>query len=149
MECADTAHGIDAHIISDGGMQVIGDFSKAYAGGADFIMSGSMFAAHDESGGDLVTDENTGKQYKIYYGMSSTTAMNKYSGGVAKYRSSEGKTVKLDYRGPVDNTILDIMGGIRSSMTYIGAKKIKDIPKCATFIRVNRQLNQIYNGREV
>jgi GMP reductase len=149
MECADTAHGIDAHIISDGGMQVIGDFSKAYAGGADFIMSGSMFAAHDESGGDLVTDEITGKQYKIYYGMSSTTAMNKYSGGVAKYRSSEGKTVKLDYRGPVDNTILDIMGGIRSSMTYIGAKKIKDIPKCATFIRVNRQLNQIYNGKEV
>jgi GMP reductase len=149
MECADTAHGIDAHIISDGGMQVIGDFSKAYAGGADFIMSGSMFAAHDESGGELITDESTGKQYKIYYGMSSTTAMNKYSGGVAKYRSSEGKTVKLDYRGPVDNTILDIMGGIRSSMTYIGAKKIKDIPKCATFIRVNRQLNQIYNSREV
>jgi GMP reductase len=149
MECADTAHGIDAHIISDGGVQVIGDLSKAYAGGADFIMSGSMFAAHNESGGDLVTDESSGKQYKIYYGMSSTTAMNKYSGGVARYRSSEGKTVKLDYRGPVDNTILDIMGGIRSSMTYIGAKKIKDIPKCATFIRVNRQLNQIYNGREI
>jgi GMP reductase len=149
MECGDTAHGIDAHIISDGGMQVIGDFSKAYAGGADFIMSGSMFAAHQESGGELETDITTGKQYKIYYGMSSTTAMNKYSGGVANYRSSEGKTVKLDYRGPVQNTILDIMGGIRSSMTYVGAKKIKDIPKCATFIRVNRQLNQIYNGREV
>lgn len=148
MECSDTAHGIDAHIISDGGMQVIGDFSKAYAGGADFIMSGSMFAAHDESGGELVEDKENGKKYKIFYGMSSTTAMNKYSGGVAKYRSSEGKTVKIEYRGPVENTILDILGGIRSCMTYLGAKKIKDIPKCATFVRVNRQLNQIYNGKE-
>jgi GMP reductase len=81
--------------------------------------------------------------------MSSTTAMNKYSGGVAKYRSSEGKTVKIKYRGPVENTINDIQDGIRSSMTYLGAKKIKDIPKCATFVRVNRQLNQIYNGKEI
>ena len=82
--------------------------------------------------------------YKIFYGMSSTTAMNKYSGGVAKYRSSEGKTVKIEFRGDVEATILEIFGGIRSSMTYLGAKKLKDIPKCATFIRVNRQLNQIY-----
>lgn len=144
MECSDTAHGIDAHIISDGGIQVIGDFSKAYAGGADFVMSGSMFAGHLESGGELIDDKENGKQFKIFYGMSSTTAMNKYSGGVAKYRSSEGKTVKLEFRGPVEATILEILGGIRSSMTYLGAKKIKDIPKCATFIRVNRQLNQIY-----
>jgi GMP reductase len=149
IECSDTAHGIDAHIISDGGMQVIGDFSKAYAAGADFIMSGSMFAAHDESGGELVEDKDNGKKYKVFYGMSSTTAMNKYSGGVAKYRSSEGKTVKIEYRGPIENTILDILGGIRSCMTYLGSKKIKDIPKCATFIRVNRQLNQIYNGNEI
>ena len=149
MECSDTAHGINAHIISDGGMQVIGDFSKAYAGGADFIMSGSMFAAHKESKGELIEDPVTKKKYKLFYGMSSTTAMDKYNGGVAKYKSSEGKTVKLNYRGPIDNTISDIMGGIRSSMTYIGAKKVKDIPKCATFIRVNRQLNQIYNHNEV
>lgn len=152
MECADTAHGLDAHIISDGGLQVVGDFSKAYGAGADFVMSGSMFAGHNESGGELVEetkDDGTSKLFKIFYGMSSTTAMNKYSGGVAKYRSSEGKTVKIEHRGPVQNTILDIKGGIRSSMTYIGAKKIKDIPKCATFIRVNRQLNQIYNGKEV
>jgi GMP reductase len=149
MECSDTAHGIDAHIISDGGIQVIGDFSKAYAGGADFVMSGSMFAGHLESGGELITDKDTGKKYKVFYGMSSTTAMNKYSGGVAKYRSSEGKTVKMEYKGPVEVTLLDILGGIRSCMTYLGAKKIKDIPKCATFIRVNRQLNQLYNGLEV
>jgi len=147
IECADTAHGLDAHIISDGGLQVVGDFAKAYGAGADFVMSGSMFAGFTESGGELI--EENGKQYKIFYGMSSSTAMNKYSGGVAKYRSSEGKAVKLEYRGPVENTILDIQGGIRSTMTYIGAKKIKDIPKCATFIRVNRQLNQIYNGKEI
>jgi GMP reductase len=149
IECADTAHGLDAHIISDGGLQVVGDFSKAYGVGADFVMSGSMFAGHDESGGELIIDENNGKKYKIFYGMSSTTAMNKYSGGVAKYRSSEGKTVKIEYRGPVKDTILDIQGGVRSTMTYLGAKKIKDIPKCATFVRVNHQLNQIYNGKEV
>ena len=107
-----------------------------------------MFAAHEESNGELKADEN-GKPYKLFYGMSSTTAMDKYNGGVAKYKSSEGKTVKLPYRGPIENTINDIMGGIRSSMTYMGAKKIKDIPKCATFIRVNRQLNQIYNQNEV
>jgi GMP reductase len=149
IECADTAHGLNAHIISDGGLQVVGDFSKAYAGGADFVMSGSMFAGHAESGGDLVTDPKTNEIYKVFYGMSSTKAMEKYSGGVAKYRSSEGKAVKIAYRGSVENTILDIQGGIRSCMTYLGAKKIKDIPKCATFVRVNRQLNQIYNGREV
>jgi len=147
IECADTAHGLDAHIISDGGLQVIGDFSKAYGAGADFVMSGSMFAGHDESGGDLA--EEGGKMYKIFYGMSSSTAMNKYSGGVAKYRTSEGKTVRIAHRGPVEHTILDIQGGIRSCMTYLGAKKIKDIPKCATFVRVSRQLNQIYNGKEV
>jgi len=147
IECADTAHGLDAHIISDGGLQVVGDFSKAYGAGSDFVMSGSMFAGHSESGGDLI--EESGKQYKIFYGMSSSTAMNKYSGGIAEYRSSEGKTVKIEYRGDVKHTIHNIQGGIRSTMTYIGAKKIKDIPKCTTFVRVNRQLNQIYNGNEI
>ena len=149
MECSDTAHGMDAHIISDGGIQVIGDFAKAFGAGADFVMSGSMFAGHEESGGEKVceTDEKTGetKTYKIFYGMSSETAMNKYHGGVAKYRASEGKTVRVPYRGEVANTILEVMGGIRSSMTYIGAKKIKDIAKCATFVRVNRQLNNLFS----
>lgn len=147
IECADTAHGLNGHIISDGGLQVIGDFSKAYGAGADFVMSGSMFAGHDESGGDLVEIDNI--FYKIFYGMSSSTAMNKYSGGVSSYKSSEGKTVKIKHRGQVEHTILEILGGIRSTMTYIGAKKIKDICKCASFIRVNHQLNQIYNGQEI
>jgi GMP reductase len=149
IECADTAHGLDAHIISDGGLQVVGDFSKAYGAGADFVMSGSMFAGHLESGGEIIKDPIDNKQYKVFYGMSSDTAMNKHSGGVAHYRSSEGKTVKIQYRGPVSSKILDIQGGIRSTMTYIGAKKIKDIPKCTTFARVNRQLNTIYNGQEI
>jgi GMP reductase len=147
IECADTAHGLDAHIISDGGLQVVGDFSKAYGAGADFVMSGSMFAGHNESGGDLIIEGD--KKYKVFYGMSSSNAMNKYSGGVAKYRSSEGKAVKIECRGPVEETILNIQGGIRSCMTYLGAKKIKDIPKCASFVRVNRQLNQMYNGKEI
>jgi GMP reductase len=147
IECADTAHGLDAHIISDGGLQVVGDFSKAYGAGADFVMSGSMFAGHNESGGELIVEGE--KTYKVFYGMSSSNAMNKYSGGVAKYRSSEGKAVKIEHRGPVEETILNIQGGIRSCMTYLGAKKIKDIPKCASFVRVNRQLNQIYNGKEI
>jgi GMP reductase len=147
IECADTAHGLDAHIISDGGLQVVGDFSKAYGAGADFVMSGSMFAGHNESGGELIVEGE--KTFKVFYGMSSSNAMNKYSGGVAKYRSSEGKAVKIEHRGPVEETILNIQGGIRSCMTYLGAKKIKDIPKCASFVRVNRQLNQIYNGKEI
>lgn len=145
VECADTAHGNDAHIISDGGLQVIGDFAKAYGAGADFVMSGSMFAGHIESGGELI--EENGVQYKLFYGMSSASAMTKYSGGVAKYRSAEGKTVRVRCKGDVQNTVFDIQGGIRSSMTYLGAKKIKDIARCASFIRVNRQLNQIY-GRD-
>ena len=147
IECANTAHGLGAHIISDGGLQVVGDFSKAFGAGADFVMSGSMFAAHYESGGVII--EENGKQYKVFYGMSSKEAMEKYSNGVASYRSSEGKAVKLNYRGEVKNTIQDILGGIRSCMTYIGAKKLKDIPKCTTFVRVNRQLNTIYNNVEI
>ena len=89
------------------------------------------------------------KKYKVFYGMSSSTAMNKYNSGVAKYRSSEGKTVRVGYKGPVENTIQDILGGIRSTCTYIGAHRIKDIPKCCTFMRVNNQVNTIYNGKEV
>ena len=147
IETADTAHGLGAHIISDGGIQVIGDFSKAFGAGADFVMCGSMFAAHDESGGELVNCD--GKLYKIFYGMSSTTAMDKYNGGVANYKVSEGKTVKLEYRGPVKNTITDILGGIRSTMTYIGAKKLKHFGRCTTFVKVYNQLNKIYNGKEV
>ena len=105
-------------------------------------MMGSMFAGHDECVGEIV--EKNGEKYKIYYGMSSSTAMNKYHGGISDYRSSEGKKVEVKYKGNVINTVKDILGGIRSTCSYIGASRIKDMPKCATFIRVNHQLNTFY-----
>ena len=107
------------------------------------FMLGSMLAGHTESGGEIVEEDD--KKYKIFYGMSSETAMNKHYGGVSKYRSSEGKTVKLEYRGDVSNTIDDLLGGIRSTCTYVNARSLKDLPKCTTFFRVNNQVNKIYS----
>lgn len=109
-------------------------------------MAGGMFAAHDESGGELVSID--GKMYKQFYGMSSSVAMNKHSGGVADYRSSEGKAVILPYKGPVKNTVNDILGGIRSSCTYVGASKLKELPKRTTFIRVTQQINEIFGSKD-
>lgn len=142
LECADAAHGCRGHIISDGGIVYPGDISKAFGSGADFVMMGSIFAGHAECAGELI--EEDGKEYKLFYGMSSDTAMNKYHGGVAKHRSSEGKTVKVQYKGPVKDTIQDFLGGVRSTCTYVGAKRLKDLPKCCTFIRVNNIVNKIY-----
>ncbi len=140
IECADAAHGLGGHIISDGGCKVPGDVSKAFGGGADFVMLGGMLAGHDESGGDLV--EKNGERYKQFYGMSSETAMNKYAGGVAEYRASEGKTVTIKYRGPVNATMQDLLGGVRSTCTYVGAQSLKELTKRTTFIRVEEQHNQ-------
>ena len=142
MECSDAAHGVGGMIISDGGICYPGDVSKAFGGGSDFVMIGSMFAGHEECPGEVL--EEDGKKYKLFYGMSSDTAMNKYHGGVACYRSSEGKTVKVPYKGPVINTIQNILGGVRSTCTYVGANRLKDLSKCATFVRVNRQVNTFY-----
>ena len=144
IECADAAHGCNGHIISDGGITCPGDAAKAFGAGADFVMLGSMLAGHDESGGDLITDEDDNIQYKVFYGMSSDTAMNKHYGGVNKYRSSEGKTVKVKFKGPVIDTIQDLLGGIRSTCTYVNANRLKDLSKCCTFIRVNNQVNTMY-----
>ena len=145
LECADAAHGVGGCIISDGGAKVPGDISKAFGGGADFVMAGSMFSGHEECAGELITDEQ-GDSWKLFYGMSSNTAMDKYHGGVARYRSSEGKTVKIPFKGPVQFTVDSILGGIRSTCTYIGARRLKDLPKCATFVRVNNQVNNIYSS---
>lgn len=145
IECADAAHGLKGHIVSDGGCSCAGDVSKAFGSGADFVMLGGMLAGHDQSAGKLV--ERDGKQYKQFYGMSSSTAMNKHSGGVAGYRASEGKTVEVPYRGHVDNTVQDILGGVRSTCTYVGAPTLKELSKRTTFIRVQEQENQIF-GRE-
>ena len=148
IESSDSAHGLNGFIVSDGGCTTPADIAKAFGGGADFVMLGGMLAGHDESGGEVVEDVATGQKYKLFYGMSSSTAMEQYNGGVASHRSAEGKTVKIPYRGPVESTILDILGGIRSTCTYIGAKRVKDIPKCTTFIRVTNQVNQAYSGKE-
>lgn len=143
IECADAAHGLKGQIISDGGCKVPGDVSKAFGGGADFVMLGGMLAGHDESGGELV--EEGGEKFKLFYGMSSDTAMNKYAGGVADYRASEGKTVKIKYRGAVNNTFQDLLGGVRSTCTYVGAQSLKELTKRTTFVRVEEQQNQWFD----
>lgn len=140
IECADAAHGLNGHIICDGGCTCPGDFVKGYGGGADFIMSGGMFSGHYESGGELI--EKDGSFFKEFYGMSSSDAMNKHVGGVSKYRTSEGKKVLIPYKGPVETTVLDILGGIRSACTYVGANQLKHLPKRTTFVRVTNQLNE-------
>jgi len=143
IECADAAHGLGGQIISDGGCATPGDVAKAFGAGADFVMLGGMFAGHDESGGELI--EEGENKFKQFYGMSSETAMNKHSGGVANYRASEGKTVKVPYRGSIENTLKDILGGIRSTCTYVGAVRLKELTKRTTFIRVAEQENKIYS----
>ena len=134
--------------MADGGCQSPGDVAKAFGAGADFVMLGGMLSGHDECAGDVITDES-GDSYKTFYGMSSDTAMNKHHGGVATYRASEGKTVKVPYRGPVSDTIKQILGGIRSACTYCGASRIKDLTKCCTFVKVCRQTNDVFNGKEI
>ena len=132
IECADAAHGLRGHVISDGGCSTPGDVAKAFGAGADFVMLGGMFAGHEESGGELI--EKDGKKYKQFYGISSDTAMERYYGDIKNYRASEGETIALEYKGPIDKTIQQILGGLRSAATYVGAKDIKDLPKCTTFI---------------
>lgn len=142
IECADAAHGLGGQIISDGGCAVPGDVSKAFGAGADFVMLGGMLAGHEESGGELI--ERNGEKFKQFYGMSSETAMKKHVGGVAEYRASEGKTVAIPFKGHVENTLQDILGGIRSTCTYVGAQRLKELTKRTTFIRVAEQENQVY-----
>lgn len=145
IECADAAHGIKGHIISDGGCTCPGDVAKAFGAGADFVMLGGMLAGHDQSGGEL-RHKADGTKVKLFYGMSSDTAMKKHAGGVAEYRSSEGRTVEVPYRGDVEATVLDILGGLRSACTYTGAGKLKELPRRATFIRCTQQLNSMYSS---
>ena len=142
-ECADAAHGLLGHVMADGGCSSPGDVAKAFAAGADFVMLGGMLAGHDESGGELVEDKN-GKMFKSFYGMSSAKAMESHYGEVAKHRAPEGKEVRVPYRGPLEGTIQSILGGVRSACSYVGARRIKALPKCATFIRVTQTTNEVY-----
>jgi GMP reductase len=158
IECADAAHGLGGHIIADGGCTCAGDVAKAFAGGADFVMLGGMLAGHNEGGGKVITKhfangeatrlENGNfmphyeeKQFVQFYGMSSDSANKKHFGGLKEYRSSEGREVLVPYRGAVDSTIQDILGGLRSTCTYVGAPTLKQLSKCATFIQVSQQFN--------
>jgi len=144
IECGDAAHGLGGLICSDGGCTSPGDLAKAFGGGADFIMLGGMLAGHDECNGEVETIN--GEPKMRFYGMSSRTAMEKYSGGVANYRASEGKEVLIDYRGPVEGTVQEILGGVRSACTYVGARRLKELSKRTTFIRVARQLNEVFGN---
>jgi GMP reductase len=143
IECADAAHGLGGQIVSDGGCKTPGDIAKAFGGGADFVMLGGMLAGHEESGGKTI--EINGEKFKQFYGMSSETAMNKHIGGVAEYRASEGKTVEIPFRGKVENTVQDFLGGLRSTCTYVGASKLKELTKRTTFIRVQEQHNEVFS----
>ena len=163
MECADAAHGLGGHVIADGGCVCPGDVAKAFAGGADFVMLGGMLAGHNEGGGEIITKYTaTGGAYKTsvgtyvphfeeknfiaFYGMSSDAANTKHFGGLKDYRSSEGREVLVPYRGAVADTIQNILGGIRSTCTYAGAKRLKHLMRCATFVRVHNQFNRTYEN---
>jgi GMP reductase len=142
IECADAAHGLGGHVCADGGCTSPGDVAKAFAAGADFIMLGGMLSGHDECLGDII--EENGRRFKRFYGMSSSEAMEKYHGSVAEYRASEGRSVNVPYRGAVKNMVLDILGGLRSTCTYVGAHRLKELSKRTTFIRVTKQLNEVF-----
>ncbi len=147
-ECADAAHGLNGHVMADGGCSAPGDISKAFAAGADFVMLGGMLAGHNESGGEIIDGEG-GKQYKSFYGMSSAKAMEAHYGEIADHRAPEGKEVRVPYRGPLEGTIQSILGGLRSACSYVGARRIKDLPKCTTFIRVSMTTNEVFQRFDV
>ena len=158
IECADAAHGLGGHIIADGGCTCPGDVAKAFAGGADFVMLGGMLAGHDEGGGEVITKryitdefENESrvikeKKFVQFYGMSSEAANTKHFGGLKDYRSAEGREVLVPYRSEVAYTIQDLLGGLRSTCTYAGAIKLKQLSKCTTFIRCTQQFNSVYTN---
>jgi GMP reductase len=163
IECADAAHGLGGHIIADGGCTCPGDVAKAFAAGADFVMLGSMLAGTDQGGGEVIEkyyetneledlhDERVieRKQFVQFYGMSSETANEKHFGGLKEYRSSEGRTVLVSYKGDVAKVVQDILGGVRSTCTYVGASTLKQLSKCTTFIRVNNQYNKIHENSTI
>ena len=140
MECADAAHGVGGHIIGDGGITCPGDMAKAFGGGADFVMVGGAFSGHDENPGEIIMNPD-GSKSKLFYGMSSSHAMNKHYGGMNEYRASEGRIIRVPYRGPLTDTVLDYLGGLRSTCTYINASCIKHMSLCTTFVQVSQQLN--------
>ena len=138
LDCADAANGVDGHIMADGGCVFPGDIAKAFGGGAHMVMIGGMLAGHDESEQEVVDGKIE------FYGMSSDRAREKHGKRKDGYRGNEGRLISLPYRGPVKGTVEDILGGVRSACTYIGARRLKDMPKCASFVTTNNVQNQIY-----
>ena len=138
LDCADAANGVDGHIMADGGCVFPGDIAKAFGGGAHMVMIGGMLAGHDESEQQVVDGKIE------FYGMSSDRAREKHGKRKDGYRGNEGRLISLPYRGPVKGTIEDILGGVRSACTYIGARRLKDMPKCASFVTTNNVQNQVY-----
>jgi GMP reductase len=137
IECADAAHGLRGHVCADGGCRSPGDVAKAFAAGADFVMLGGMLAGHDECEGEWV-EEGGQRVAMAFYGMSSRRALDKYAGGRKDYRASEGREVRIPYRGPVRETVQEITGGLRSACAYVGATRLKDLSKCTTFVICQR-----------
>ena len=144
LECSDAAHGVGGHIISDGGITCPGDMAKAFGGGADFVMMGGRFAGHDQNPGDIEVID--GKQYKTFHGMSSDKAQETHYGKMNTYRASEGRVLKIPYKGDLNETVQDYLGGLRSTCTYINAAKMKNMAKCTTYIRVSKQVNDLFNS---
>jgi GMP reductase len=134
IDCVKTCEKINVFIASDGGIRYPGDMSKAFGAGAHFVMLGGVFSGHDENPGDIV--EENGQKYKLFYGMSSSFAMEKYFGKMEDYRSSEGAVIKVPYKGPIEKTIKDFLGGLRSTCTYVGAATLENLPNRVTFVRV-------------
>jgi len=176
MECADAAHGLGGHVIADGGCTCPGDVAKAFAGNSDFVMLGGMLAGHNEGGGEIITKHySTGeyvkehddgmngeipsrdsflpifeeKKFVQFYGMSSQTANERHFDGLKNYRASEGRTVLVPYRGSVNDTLQEILGGIRSACTYAGAKRLKHLSRCATFVRCTQTHNSVYETNTI
>jgi GMP reductase len=147
IECADAVHGLGGHLCADGGCVSPGDVAKAFAAGADFVMLGGMLAGHEECSGEKV--EGNGKWFMRFYGMSSSEAMHKHHGKMNAYRASEGRSVNVPYRGKVENTVLDILGGLRSTCTYVGAQRLKELSKRTTFLRVTQQFNEVFAALQV
>lgn len=148
IECSDAVHGLGGHIISDGGIQNPGDIAKAFSGGSDMVMCGSFFSGTIEGGGEIETDLN-GNQFVTFFGMSSKTAQEKYGSGLEEYRASEGRVLKVPFKGSMEPIILDILGSLRSTCTYVGAHSLKELPKRTTFIKVNRQISTLYGVGEL
>ena len=142
VECADAANGVGGHIMADGGCVEPGDVAKALGGGAHFIMLGGMLAGHNESELPIVDGE------REFYGSSSDRAREVHGKSKAGYRGNEGRAITIPDRGPVKETVEDMLGGVRSACTYIGAIRLKDVPKCASFVRTNSVINKVYDKYE-